>query len=109
MIVQQILAATLCLVVPVFSGIILARRIRNWRSLLVAPAVTWLVFLAFNLYSVRHSPDRQILQGTWLFFQLTEGTFVALLAAACAGGTLKLTGKVPNHSSKRTREKPRAA
>ena len=109
MIIQQILAATLFLAVPVFSGVMIARRIRSRRSLLIAAVVTWLIFLALNLYSAKYSPDRGILQGTWLFFQLTEGTFVALLAAVCAGCTLKLTGKVPNHSSKRTREKPRAA
>jgi H+/Cl- antiporter ClcA len=104
---EQVVALVLCLIVPVCIGIFAAFRFKNWRALIVAAAVAWFVYLVFNLYDDGHSRDKEIMQGTWLFFQLTGGTFVALLAAACAGGTLKFIRKAPNNSSKRTRE-PRA-
>ena len=105
---EQVVALVLCLIVPVCIGIFAAFRFKNWRALIVAAAVAWFVYLVFNLYDDGHSRDKEIMQGTWLFFQLTGGTFVALLAAACAGGTLKFIRKAPNNSSKRTRV-PRAA
>lgn len=105
---EQALSAMLNLIVPACGGILFALCIRNRRAPFVAAAVAWFVYLAFNLYTDGHSRDRELLRGTWPFFQLTGGTFVALLAAACAAGTLKALGKAPNYSSKRKDGPPAA-
>jgi len=57
------------------------------------------VYLIFNLYADGHSRDKELIQGTSLLFQLTGGTFVALLAAACAGGTLKVMNHLRDHAT----------
>jgi hypothetical protein len=95
------ISAALNLIVPACGGILFALCIRNRRAPIVAAVVAWFAYLAFNLYTDAHSRDRELLRGTSQFFQLTGGTFVALLAAACAAGTLKVLGKAPNYSSKR--------
>jgi len=105
---EQILSAVLYLIVPACSGIFLALRIRNRRALIVAAVLEWFAYLAFNLYADGHSRDRELMRGAWPFFQLTGGTFVALLAAACAAGKLKVLGKAPSYPSKRTDGSPPA-
>jgi hypothetical protein len=48
--------------------------------------IPWLIFLVFNLYGEYNSPDKELMQGTWGFFQLTIGTLTAifgLLSAIC--------------------------
>jgi len=105
---EQVLSAVLNFVVPACGGIMFALCIRNRRAPIVAAVLAWFAYLAFNLYDEGHSPDSELMRGTWPFFQLTGGTFVALLAAACAAGTLKVLGKAPNYSSKRKDGPPAA-
>ena len=81
--------------VPSIIGVLSARRCKSNRALVVAPAISWLVFLVFNLLSERYSPDREIVQGSWPFFQLVIGSFVALVALAVAGFTLKVQRQAP--------------
>ncbi|AIF45987.1 hypothetical protein [Dyella japonica] len=105
---ERAISAVLNLIVPACGGILIALCIRNRRAPFVAAAMAWFAYLAFNLYTDGHSRESELLRGTWPFFQLTAGTFVALLAAACAAGTLKVLGNARNYSSKRKNGPPAA-
>ena len=82
-------------VLPVISGIICTLLLKNKKALLAAPIIPWLTYLAFNIYSDNYSPDKEILQGTLLFFQLAGGSFVALFAIGVSAITQKLLRVAP--------------
>lgn len=92
---EQYLILCVLLVAPIVCGISSALWCKSKRALVLAPAVSWLAFLAVNLYSERTAPDRELMQGSWLFFQVTIGSFVALVSTAAAGATLKARRPVP--------------
>jgi H+/Cl- antiporter ClcA len=94
--VEQALFAVSYLIVPACAGVFFALRVRNRRAPAIAAAVAWLGYLVFNLYADGHSRDSELTRGTWPYFQLTGGTFVALLAAACSAGTLRALAKMKN-------------
>ena len=66
---------------PFLVGMFCAGVLRHRVSLLLAIALPWLVFLLFNIYTNQTSPDRELLRGTFLFFQLTLGSVIALAGA----------------------------
>ena len=67
--------------VPFVAGMLCALLLRQPVSLLLAIGLPWVVFLLFNIYSGQTSPDRELLRGTFLFFQLTLGSVPAISGA----------------------------
>jgi hypothetical protein len=59
-------------------GLLCVLSLKKNRFLLVSAFIPWLIFLAFNLFSEFHSPDRELMQGGWPFFQLTSGSISAI-------------------------------
>ena len=59
-------------------GGILGVNSRTRSALVVSVVLPWIIFLLFNLYLEKHSRDREVLQGSFWFFQFTEGTIMAL-------------------------------
>lgn len=54
-------------------------RVRRSLAPLASALMPWALFLVLNLYNDRYGLDRELLQGTALFFQFTFGTLVGLL------------------------------
>jgi hypothetical protein len=92
---QQALSFGIHFVLPVISGIICTLIFKNKKALLAAPIIPWLTYLVFNIYSDSYSPDKEILQGSLLFFQLAGGSFVALFAVGVSVVTQKLLRVAP--------------
>jgi uncharacterized membrane protein YfcA len=67
----------------------------------------WSVFLVFNMYSEYNSPDRELMQGSWPFFQVTVGTIAAISGLLGAIIFPKLKDWCSNNSMQPT-EKPAA-
>jgi len=68
------------LVVALLAGGVCALVPRPRLALICAALGGWLAFLGFNAYSEAHSGDRELMQGTFWFFQHTLGTLTALVA-----------------------------
>lgn len=77
------------LLLPIAFGIFFAMLTRNRYALLSAAALSWLVYLIYNLYAAGHTPIAGAAADTWLYFQLSVGSLVAVLALASAGLTLR--------------------
>jgi hypothetical protein len=70
----------LALGLPVVSGALGGWLLRSPASILVPTGVSWLAFLALNLYGEQISLDRELVQGTWPYVQAIGGTVVAAIA-----------------------------
>lgn len=66
---------------PLLMGMCFAVVLRQPVSTFCAIALPWLAFLIFNIYTSQTSPDRELLQGTFPFFQLTLGSVTAVAGA----------------------------
>jgi hypothetical protein len=66
---------------PFLVGMLCTMFLRRRISLVLAIALPWLVFLVLNTYTSQTSPDRELLQGTFMFFQLTLGPLSAVSGA----------------------------
>jgi len=86
---SQAIVVLVHLILPIGSGVAWAMLLRSKWAMAWATIVPWAAYLAFNIYADSHAPDKELMHGTWLFFQFTVGTFVALLAALSAGLTLR--------------------
>ena len=64
---------------PFLFGAACARAFTKQKALTLAISTPWVIFLVFNLYSEKYGSDREIMQGTWLFFQITGGTMVSVI------------------------------
>jgi hypothetical protein len=72
---------------PIVVGIILSLALKRRSALFSSALLPWCAFLVFNLLSEFYSLDRELMNGTFWFFQATLGSFVALLGlAGCALG-----------------------
>ncbi len=63
---------------PALFGVLLSLWFGHRAGLLLSGLAPWCIFLAFNLYSNYRGPEKALLQGEWVFFQITLGTLVAL-------------------------------
>jgi hypothetical protein len=61
--------------------------------LVLSALIPWLIFLVFNLYSEYNSPDKEIMQGSWGFFQLTIGSITAFFGLLSAVFVMKWKAK----------------
>lgn len=50
------------------------------RAVIFSALISWCAFLLFNLYFEFFSRDKEIMQGSWLLFQLVLGPFVVLVS-----------------------------
>ncbi len=58
-------------------GVLFAWTVRHRIALVLSGLLPWCIFLALNLYSEFRGSERELLQGTWMFFQVTLGTLAA--------------------------------
>jgi len=70
------------LVGPLFFGAACALAFTKRSGLILSALVPWIAFFGFNLYTEQFSPDKELMQGSVLFFQLTLGSLVAALGLA---------------------------
>ena len=84
-------------------GGVCALTLKKTFALILSSLIPWTIFLAFNLYSDSHSPDHEIMQGSWWFFQATFGSFAAIVGLLGALSVLKLRGRVLTRHSRGTR------
>jgi hypothetical protein len=64
---------------PLFVGAACALVLTKRSRLVLSALLPWMAFLGFNLYADHFSPDKELMQGSVLFFQLTLGSLVAAL------------------------------
>ena len=91
---ERFLAIAAHLVIPFAIGFVCGRAIRR-RASLVAALIAWLGYLCFNLYISATSPDKEIMQGAVIGFQLTVGTAVTLFAMASSVATQRFARPAP--------------
>ena len=88
------MAATLIWIVLIIGaglvGVASAKMRRGKYSIIFAAIIPWSIFLLFNLHSEYYGQERELMQGTWWFFQATIGTFVGLLGVIGYWVTKKL-------------------
>jgi membrane protein DedA with SNARE-associated domain len=51
---------------------------KKYQALILSASIPWVVFLVLNFYFEYHSADREIMQGSWVFFQIAIGTISAI-------------------------------
>ena len=74
-------------------GGLCALKPKRQQACILATLIPWTIFLMVNLYGEHYSPDKEIMQGTWLFFQLTIGSLTAILGYLGAVCTFKLKAR----------------
>ena len=71
-------------------GVVTAKTIDGKYSILFAAFIPWFIILIFNLYSEYYGQEKELMQGTWWFFQITLGTLVGILGAVGCWATKKV-------------------
>lgn len=59
---------------------------------ILAALTPWTIFLIFNLYSELYSLDRDVVHGSWLFFQVFIGSLLAIIGIISGFLIKKLIG-----------------
>jgi len=86
-------------------GGLCALALKKKPTLILSALIPWAIFLAFNLYSESYSPDHEIMQGSWWFFQATFGSVAAIIGLLSALSVLKLRDRVLTLRSSGTAQK----
>ena len=86
-------------------GGLCALALKKKPALILSALIPWIIFLAFNLYSEFYSPDHEIMQGSWWFFQATFGSIALIIGLLSALSVLKLRGCVLTLRSSGTAQK----
>ena len=63
------------------------------QTLVLSVLIPWAIFLVINLYGQYNSPDKEILQDAWVFFQLTIGSLVAIFGLVSTVCVMKLRSR----------------
>ena len=87
---------------PSLIGAACALIFKKHQALVLSALIPWSVFLVFNLYSEYYSPDREIMQGSWVFFQTTLGSITAIFGLLGAFCVIKFRARVLTHHSSGT-------
>ena len=68
-----------------------ALKLKKRQALVSSALIPWAIFLVINLYGQYNSPDKEILQDTWVFFQLTIGSLISIIGLFSAVCVMKLS------------------
>jgi hypothetical protein len=49
------------------------------KAIFLSAFIPWSLFLILNFYLEYHSQDKEIMKGSWIAFQITLGSFVAIM------------------------------
>lgn len=71
--------------------------LKGYKAYLAAALIPWTIFLFANLYSEYYGNDRELMQGSWPWFQLSFGAMVAVLG--CIGAWLIAKLSMKKHES----------
>lgn len=80
-------------VVSALVGCACALIFKKHQALGLSALIPWTIFLILNLHGKYYSPDKEILQGTFVFFQVTIGSIVAVFGFLSAVCVMKLRGR----------------
>ena len=75
----MMIAWFLLIAATVVVGFCCFRFLSGWVAIVLAALLPWCIFLLFNLAAEYYSTDKEIMSGSWLGFQITLGTFFAVL------------------------------
>ena len=81
----------LIIVSSILIGGACALKLKKRQALVSSALIPWAIFLVINLYGQYNSPDKEILQDTWVFFQLSIGSLVAIFGLVSAACVMKLS------------------
>jgi purine-cytosine permease-like protein len=69
----------LLIAATVIVGFTCFRFLSGWVAVVLAALLPWCIFLLFNLAAEYYSTDKEVMSGSWLGFQITLGSFFAVL------------------------------
>lgn len=52
---------------------------KGHKAIFLSAFIPWSLFLIFNFYSEYYAQDKEIMKGSWVVFQITLGSFVAIM------------------------------